>query len=80
MGCGCWKDLTSGQALVDHVKSKGKEHFPPKVAHEIPCECGHTFTLEKVVMNCPNCEMTFVVTPCSSDDINNIKAAGVKYA
>ena len=80
MSCGCSTNLTDGRAIVDHVKSKGKEHFAPEVAHEISCECGETFTLETVIMNCPNCEMTYAVTPCGSGDLNNIKLAGVKYA
>ncbi|MBU9720026.1 MULTISPECIES: hypothetical protein [Bacillaceae] len=79
MGSGCGS-MRSGQEVVDHVKSKGKENFPPRVAHVIECECGHSFTMETVIMNCPSCEMTFAVTPCSSGDINNIKVAGIKYA
>ncbi|WP_042348148.1 hypothetical protein [Bacillus massiliigorillae] len=79
MGCGCSK-LKDGKAVVDHVKSKGKENFPPKVAHNLTCECGETFTLETVIMNCPKCEMTYAVTPCGSDSIENIKPAGIKYA
>ncbi|MCM3766965.1 hypothetical protein [Neobacillus niacini] len=80
MSCGCSSNLLDGQAVVDHVKSKGKEHFPPAVAHEIDCECGERFTLETVIMNCPKCEMTYAVTPCGSGDINNIKPAGIRYA
>lgn len=79
MSCGCSK-LADGMAIVDHVKSKGKENQQPKMALAIPCECGETFTLEKVVMNCPACGMTYGVTPCSSDDINKVKAAGINYA
>ncbi|PEQ83331.1 hypothetical protein CN481_24035 [Bacillus sp. AFS006103] len=80
MGCGCNSDLKDGKELVDHVKSKGKDHIAPTVAHEICCECGETFILETVIMNCPSCEMTYVVTPCGSHDKNNIKLAGIKYA
>jgi hypothetical protein len=79
MSCGC-SNLVDGKAIVDHVKSKGKEDFAPTVAHEITCECGETFILKTVIMNCPECEMTYAVTPCSSDDKNNIKQAGIKYA
>jgi len=79
MSCGC-SNLKDGKTIVDHVKGKGKENFAPTVAHEITCECGETFKLETVIMNCPKCEMTYAVTPCSSDDINNIKLAGIKYA
>lgn len=77
--CGC-NNLKDGQDIVDHVKSKGKEHFASKVVHQIQCECGEVFTFTKVIMNCPKCEMTYGVTPCSSGDINNIKSAGIKYA
>lgn len=81
MGCGCHHhDLTDGKAIVDHVKRKGKENEKPLVFHKISCECGTTFTFEKVVMNCPNCGMTYGVTPCSSDKIENIRAAGIRYA
>jgi hypothetical protein len=79
MSCSC-SSLKDGKAIVDHVKSKGKQDNPPKVAHEIACECGERFTMETVVTNCPNCEMTYGVTPCSSADENNIKPAGIKYA
>lgn len=80
MSCGCTSRLKDGMEVVEHVKSKGKENFAPAVAHEIKCECGETFTLETVIMNCPKCEMTYAVTPCGSDDFNNIKQAGIKYA
>ncbi|MDQ0254765.1 hypothetical protein J2S74_002144 [Evansella vedderi] len=80
MSCGCSGNLSDGQAIVDHVKSKGKQNFSPKVPHIISCDCGEAFTLETVIMNCPNCEMTFVVKPCGSADVNNIKQAGIKYA
>lgn len=80
MSCGCTSRLKDGMVVVDHVKSKGKAHFAPAVAHEIKCECGNTFTLETVIMNCPKCEMTYAVTPCGSDDFRNIKRAGIRYA
>lgn len=79
MSCGC-SNLKDGKAIVDHVKSKGKENFAPTVAHKIVCECGEVFSLQKVIMNCPKCEMTYAVTPCGSDDKNNIKRAGIQYA
>jgi Zn finger protein HypA/HybF involved in hydrogenase expression len=80
MSCGCSANLQDGKDIVEHVKSKGKDHYAPAVAHEILCECGETFILEKVIMNCPKCGMTYAVTPCGSNDINNIKMAGIKYA
>lgn len=76
----CDYDHNDGKAIVDFVKSKGKDHIPSAVVHEIHCECGETFLFTKVVMNCPACERTYAVTPCSSADIENIKCAGIKYA
>lgn len=73
-------NLQDGKAVVDHVKSKKKDQLPSKVKHEIKCDCGETFVFERVIMNCPKCEMTYAVTPCSSADINNIKRAGIRYA
>jgi Zn finger protein HypA/HybF involved in hydrogenase expression len=80
MSCGCTSSLKDGKDIVDHVTIKGKANFAPTVAHEISCECGETFTLKTVIMNCPKCEMTYAVTPCGSDDSRNIKLAGIKYA
>lgn len=77
--CNC-SNLEDGKAVVDHVKMKKKDHMPSKVKHLIHCDCGESFTFDKVVMNCPKCEMTYGVTPCSSADINNIKCAGIRYA
>lgn len=80
MSCGFSNAKEDGMTIVDFVKSKKKDHLPPSVIHEINCECGETFSFTKVIMNCPKCEMTYAVTPCSSGDINNIKRAGIKYA
>jgi Zn finger protein HypA/HybF involved in hydrogenase expression len=79
MSCGCSR-LNDGKAIVEHVKKKGKAGLVPRVAHEIVCECGERFTLQTIVMNCPKCEMTYAVTPCSSGDETKIKPAGIKYA
>jgi len=79
MCCGC-SSLADGRAVVDHVREKGKAGLPPLTEHEIHCECGEIFPLKTVVMNCPKCEMTYAVTPCSSGDINNVKRAGIAYA
>ncbi|KAA9023845.1 hypothetical protein [Niallia endozanthoxylica] len=80
MSCGCTTNLHDGKAIVDHVKRKGKADLAPTIAHEITCDCGETFRLEKVIMNCPKCEMTYAVTPCGSDNYHNIMQAGIKYA
>lgn len=80
MSCGCSSKLKDGMAIVDHVTAKGKANWEPKAPLQIPCECGETFTLKTVIMNCPKCGMTYAVTPCSSDDVANVKPAGIQYA
>lgn len=80
MSCSCSSTLKDGRAIVNHVRAKGKEHSAPTVEHEITCECGETFALKTVIMNCPNCEMTYAVTPCGSNHKDNIKLAGINYA
>lgn len=49
------------------------------IPHSILCSCGHEFTMKTFVTVCPNCHMTFGVTPCSQDDKENIKPAGINY-
>lgn len=79
MSCSCTKDLNHGKDIVDLIKRKGKESVVPAIKHEINCDCGETFLLQTVIMNCPKCEMTYAVTPCGSDNKNNIKQAGINY-
>jgi hypothetical protein len=78
MSCGCTEGKV-GKEVVDHVRDKGKDHMPTKVVHDVQCSCGGTFKMTTVVDKCPNCGMTYGVTPCSSDDISKIQAAGINY-
>jgi hypothetical protein len=79
MSCGCSNLGDDGKGTVDLVRSKGKADLPLREPHNIDCSCGQTFTMEKLVDNCPHCNMTYGVTPCSQSDKNNIKAAGIGY-
>ena len=47
--------------------------------HVITCSCGEEFVMETFVSVCPNCKMTYGVTPCSQSDKENIKPAGINY-
>lgn len=78
MSCGCSSEM-SGKAIVDLVRSKGKDSMPIKVEHEIECSCGKTFTMKTLVDKCPHCGMTYGVTPCSSSEKENVQAAGIDY-
>lgn len=80
MSCGCSNmDKRDGKAVVDLVRSKGKENLPLMIQHEIECSCGNTFTMKTIIDKCPYCKMTYGVTPCSSRNKENVMAAGIEY-
>lgn len=76
---GCAPDLNDGKAIVNKVRQVGVSKGLLEVPFVIECECGQPFEMVHFEENCPNCDMTYGVTPCSSHDKNNIKAAGVSY-
>ena len=82
MGCGCLTKANNGddgKAIVDLVRSKGKENFPLRYLYKIDCSCGSTFTMKTLVDKCVNCNMTYGFTPCGQNDKNNVKPAGINY-
>lgn len=79
MTCGCSSIGNDGKAVADLVRSKGFENMKSKKIHKITCECGENFEMETLICKCPHCNMTYAVTPCSSDKIENIKSCGVNY-
>lgn len=81
MSCGCSNtNKNDGKQVVDLVRSKGKDKLPLRISHEILCvNCNKSFTMTTHVDNCPHCSMTYGVTPCSSSNKDNIKAADINY-
>ena len=79
MSCGCGTHKKDGKAIVDRVREKGKADMKLNTAHVITCLCGEKFVMSTFVDVCPSCKMTYGVTPCSQDDKNNIKPAGINY-
>lgn len=78
MSCGC-SSINSGKQIADLVRSKGFENMQTKKIHAITCSCGNTFSMDRLIYKCEKCNITYAVTPCSSDDINNIKECGINY-
>lgn len=76
---GCAPDLTDGRAIVNKVRQVGLSNGMMEQPAIINCECGQPFTMKYFEDECPNCGMVYGVTPCSSHDEKNIKAAGIKY-
>ncbi|GAA0714965.1 hypothetical protein GCM10008904_31310 [Paraclostridium ghonii] len=81
MTCECANtNKKDGKQIVDLVRSKGKADFPLKTPHEIFCSnCKNSFVMNIHVAKCPNCNMTYGVTPCSSINKDNIKPADINY-
>lgn len=76
---GCAPDLNDGKAIVDKVRQVQVGAGFLEVAHHVLCECGTTFQMVHYEEQCPACNMTYGVTPCSSHNKDNIKAAGINY-
>lgn len=76
---GCAPDLNDGKAVVNKVRQVGVGAGRLETPAVIECECGQPFTMKTFEDSCPNCGMVYGVTPCSSHDKNNIKAAGINY-
>lgn len=77
MKCGC--EFENGQAVADKVRMKGFADNPMPTPATINCSCGKTYTKLKLIDNCPNCGMTYAVTPCSADEHKYIVPAGLNY-
>ncbi|EFF64743.1 conserved hypothetical protein [Turicibacter sanguinis PC909] len=77
MKCGC--EFENGQAVADKVRMKGFADKEMPTPATINCSCGETYTKLKLVDQCPNCNMTYAVTPCSADDHQYIVPAGLNY-
>lgn len=79
MGCGCSSLGNDGKKVADLVREKGFQDMHTKVEHTITCSCGETFIMNKLITKCPRCHITYAVTPCSSDNKDNIKSCGIDY-
>lgn len=76
---GCAPDLNDGLAILRKVRQVGVGNGILEVQHLIECECGTTFPMVHFEEHCPQCDMVYAVTPCSSHQKDNIKPAGVGY-
>ena len=79
MSCGCGTNTKDGKAIVDRLRLKGKSNLKLTTPYPIKCSCEQDLIMETFVTVCPNCKMTYAITPCSQGDINNIKLAGINY-
>lgn len=78
-GCGCGTNHNDGRSVVERVRQKGISNNLMDQAYELRCSCGEVFTMKTFEAKCPACGMVYGVTPCSQDDANNIKEAGINF-
>ncbi len=77
MKCGC--EFKNGQAVADKVRMKGfADREMPQIT-TVNCSCGQSYQKTKLIDQCPHCQMTYAVTPCSADDPQYIVPAGINY-
>ncbi len=77
MSCNCSE--ATAKETVNKVRMKGISNSLLTNPHLISCECGDTFTMRTFESKCPSCGMVYAVTPCSADNVKNVKAAGINY-
>jgi hypothetical protein len=77
MKCGC--TFENGQAVADKVRLKGAANKPMPQETKVECDCGTTYSKERLIDQCPTCNMTYAVTPCSAASPEYIVPAGINY-
>jgi Zn finger protein HypA/HybF involved in hydrogenase expression len=77
MKCSC--EFETNQAVIDKIRFKNANNQLMPEPAMIECDCGHTVTMTTLVYHCPQCLMTYGVTPCSAGDHNFIVKAGINY-
>ncbi|MGA1863171.1 hypothetical protein OWM07_09820 [Deferribacter thermophilus] len=77
---GCSGIFENGKQIVDKLRAMGFSNQYMPIPMKKVCEnCNTEFVMETFEARCPNCNMTYGVTPCHAYDPENIKAAGINY-
>ncbi|MGE4497001.1 MAG: hypothetical protein AB7E48_03905 [Deferribacterales bacterium] len=77
---GCSGTFENGKQVVNKLRHMGYGAMPMPMPMVIHCSnCEESFTMETFEAKCPNCDMTYGVTPCHSHDPESVQAAGINY-
>ncbi len=71
MSCNC--SVNNAEEVVNKVMEKGFSNEKMSNSYTLKCTCGTDVEMETYLTTCPNCNNIFAVTPCQSDDVNNVK-------
>lgn len=77
---GCTGSFGDGKAVVDKIRMMGFNTRPMPAGVVIKCvECENEMEMTHLETKCPNCNMVYGVTPCSTSKPERIMAAGKDY-
>lgn len=77
---GCSAAFENGKQIVDKIRIMGFNTSPLGTPLAIHCtNCDTQFEMVTMESVCPNCQMVYGVTPCHSNDVGAVKAAGINY-
>lgn len=77
---GCTGPSADGKMVVNKVRMMGFNKQPLPFPMNLPCGgCEQDFTMTHFETSCPGCGMVHAVTPCSADNPDKVKAAGIGY-
>jgi hypothetical protein len=77
---GCSGSFDNGKQVVDKLRHMGFSAMKMEMPLKIKCSnCEEEFLMETFEGTCPNCGMTYGVTPCHSHDPESVRPAGLNY-
>ncbi len=77
---GCTGPSADGKMVANKVRMMGFNKQPMPMPLELTCSnCQTEFQMMCFEAACPECDMVYAVTPCSSSDASKVKAAGIGY-
>lgn len=69
----------NGMEIANKVRETGLENTPMPQQTFVSCDCGTKYEKKTLIDECPNCHMTYVVSPESAHSPEYIVAAGIDY-
>ncbi len=70
MSCNC--SVSTAEEVVNKVKMKGVDTALMDQAYTLECSCGAEVEMQTHLTTCSSCGNIFAVTPCQSDNIENV--------
>jgi len=72
-------EFEAGMETADIVREAGLGATPMPQKTFVLCDCGTKYEKKVLIDECPNCHMTYVVSPESAHSPEYVMAAGIDY-